>query len=159
MALLSFFQWCSNWQAVVIVRESKYGMPAVQSVHLIGLTVFLATILLLNLRLARLGMLHVPLADLSQNLKPWMRGALSLSILSGIFIFMATPGKYLGSNPFRLKMLLLVIAVLFHFSILRRFVRSKPGSHSPRANLVVACLSVTSWFCVGWAGRAIAFIP
>jgi hypothetical protein len=134
-------------------------MPAVQSVHLLGLTVFLATIVLLNLRLASLGILHVKLADLSQNLRPWMRGAVSLSILSGIFIFMATPGKYLESNPFRLKMLLLLVAVLFHFGVLRRFVRSKPGLHSPRANLLVACLSVTSWFCIGWAGRAIAFVP
>jgi len=156
---MAFFEWCSSWQPIVLIRESKYGMPAVQSVHLIGLTVFLATIVLLNLRLAGFGMLHLSLRDLDQYLKPWFKGAVTLSILSGIVIFLSTPGKYLGSNPFRIKMLLLGLAILFHLGVLRRFVRSTPGSHSAAANLAVACLSVTAWFCVGWAGRAIAFVP
>ncbi len=157
--LLSLLQWFSTWAPIVSIRDSKYGMPAVQSVHLMGLTILLATILVLDLRLAGVGMMDLSLSRLARQLKPWTIGAMTLVILSGILIFWATPGKYLGSNPFRIKMALLSLAILFHFGVLRRFVASEPCSRPRLVNVIVACLSLTLWFSVGWAGRAIAFVP
>lgn len=124
-----------------------------------GLTVLLATILVQDLRLAGVGMMDVSLPSLARQLKPWTRGALTLVILSGMLIFMATPAKYLGSNPFRVKMAVLLLAILFHFGVFRRFAASQPGSRRRLVNVIVACLSLTLWFSVGWAGRAIAFVP
>ena len=124
-----------------------------------GLTILLATMLTVDLRLAGIGMKSFTLSSITQQLKPWTACALALVILSGSLIFLATPGKYLGSNPFRVKMALLCLAILFHLSVLRRFVRSEPGAHSRMANVLVAGLSLTLWFSVGWAGRAIAFVP
>jgi hypothetical protein len=80
-------------------------------------------------------------------------------ILSGILIFLPTPGKYLGSNPFRLKMVLLCLAISFHLGVTRRFVREESASRPRAIQVAVACLSLTLWFSVGWAGRAIAFVP
>src|SRR5207249_8428504 len=57
-------------------------------------------------------------------------------------------------NPFRIKMAFLCVAILFHLGVLRRLVRSDPGSRPRLVNIIVACLSLTVWFCVGWAGRA-----
>jgi hypothetical protein len=74
-------------------------------------------------------------------------------LLSGILIFLGTPAKYLASNPFRIKMTMLGLAILFHVVVLRRFVTTE------RVSVVVAGLSLTLWFLVGWAGRAIAFVP
>src|SRR5690242_6107229 len=119
MSLLSILQWCSSWGAIVFIRDSKYGMPSVQSIHLMGLTILLATILTLNLRLAGVGMMDFSLSSLARQVKPWTIGALTAVILSGILIFLATPGKYLGSNPFRIKMALLCLAILFHLGVLR----------------------------------------
>ena|SRR5215469_15327914 len=70
-----------------------------------------------------------------------------------------TPGKYLGSNPFRIKMTLLSLALVFHFGVLRKAIASAPGSRPRWVNVTIACLSLTLWFSVGWAGRAIAFVP
>jgi Family of unknown function (DUF6644) len=143
---------------IVFIRDSQYGMPIVQSVHLVGITVLLATMLLMNLRLAGIGMMEWPLAWLARRLKPWTMGALIVVILSGLLIFVATPAKYLASNPFRVKMAALGLAMLFHFGLLRRFFSTEPSD--PRTvNIVVAALSLTLWFSVGWAGRAIAFVP
>jgi len=49
------------------------------------------------------------------------------------------------------------LAIAFHFGVLRRFVSTEPGPRWHR--IVVAGVSVTLWFLVGWAGRAIAFVP
>jgi len=148
----------STWAPVVLIRDSKYGMPAVQSVHLMGLTMFLATILAIDLRLAGLGLRELPPFALWRQLRRWMATGATLSILSGLLIFVATPGKYLGSYPFRIKMAALGLAILFHFLALRRSVASA-GARPRRVEVIVAWLSLTLWFSVGWAGRAIAFVP
>jgi len=159
MTPVSILQTIAGWGPVVFVRDSKYGMPAVQSVHLTGLTVFLATTLALDLRLSGAGMKDLSLTLLARQLKPWSMASLTLLLASGICIFLATPGKYLGSHPFRIKMALLSMAILFHFGVLRRIVRSEPDSRPRILNLIVAGVSLTLWFSVGWAGRAIAFVP
>jgi len=159
MSLLFALQSWSGWAPFVFIRDSKYGMPAVQSFHLMGLTILLTTVLLLDLRLVGLGMRDYGLSWLAQQLKPWTLGALAVVFTSGLLMFLATPGKYIGSHPFRLKMALLCLALLFHFGVLRRFTAADSAARSRRVNVLVACLSLTLWFGVGWAGRAIAFIP
>jgi hypothetical protein len=144
---------------IVFIRDSQYGMPIAQSVHLVGLTVLLATVLILNLRLAGVALKDSSLDWLSEQLRPWMLGGLAVVVLSGALIFIGTPAKYLASNPFRVKIAVLVLAILFQYGAFRRF--AAPGS-APRSRAVclfVAGLSLTLWFTVGWAGRAIAFIP
>lgn len=159
MALLPLLQSVSEWAPIVLIRDSKYGMPAVQSFHLLGLTMLLATVVALDLRLADLGMKDYGLSSLARQLKPWTIGAIVVVISSGLLIFLATPGKYLDSRPFRLKMALLASALLFHFAVLRRFTTPDSVVRPRLINAIVAFLSVTLWFGVGWAGRAIAFIP
>ncbi len=141
---------------IVFIRDSPYGMPIVQSVHLVGLTLLLTAMLMLNLRLAGLAMMDWPLPWLARQLKPWAVGALVLVMLSGILIFVGTPAKYLASNPFRIKMMALGLAILFQFGVLRSAVNAEPRSRL-RA-LIAAGLALTLWFTVGWAGRAIAFV-
>jgi len=157
--MLSLLHWLSTLAPLVFIRDSRYGMPAVQSVHLTGLTVFLAAMVILDLRLAGFGNRELSLYGLARQLKPWRTGAVTLIILSGLLIFLATPEKYLGSHPFQIKMALLCCAILFHFAVLRRFIASAPVSWPRPINVFVAFLSLTLWFSVGWAGRAIAFIP
>jgi hypothetical protein len=159
MSLLTLLHTLSAWAPIVFIRDSKYGMPAVQSVHLMGLTMMLATVVIIDLQLAGAGMMGWSPPQLWRQLKPWTLGGMTAVVLSGIFIFLATPDKYLGSNPFRVKMAALCLAILFHFLVLRRAVTAGPGSRPRRVNVTIACLSLTLWFCVGWAGRAIAFVP
>lgn len=141
---------------IVFIRDSQYGMPIVQSVHLVGLTMLLTTVLVLNLRLAGVALKDSPFDWLFGQLKPWMLAGLAVVVLSGLLIFIGTPEKYLASNPFRVKMAVLGLAMVFQYVMLRRFA---PDSASRAARLFVAAVSLTLWFTVGWAGRAIAFIP
>jgi hypothetical protein len=155
--LVAFVRWCSTSTPIVYVRDSQYGMPAVQSVHLVGITVFLAAIVVLDVRLAGVGMMDESLIWLERQLKPWATAAVTLVMLSGVLIFLGGPSKYVHSNPFRIKMALLGLAIAFHFGVFRRFVTADRGSR--RGQALVAGLSLTLWFLVGWAGRAIAFVP
>jgi hypothetical protein len=142
----------------VFIRDSSFGMPAVQSVHLVGLTVLLATILVLNLRLAELSMIDWSLPAVERQLRPWARGAIALVLASGFLMFLGNPPKYLANPAFQLKMISLALAMVCQFGLFRRVFTSEPGVRPRFMNLAIAGLSLTLWFAVGWAGRAIAFV-
>jgi uncharacterized protein DUF6644 len=158
-SVVTFLETCANWGPIASIRDSQRAMPIVQSVHLVALTILLATMLVLNLRLAGLAMRDAPLSWIARQLRPWTLGGLALVVLSGMLMFIGTPVKYLGSNPFRVKMVALGIAVICQFAVFRRFFPSEPATRSRALNLVVAGISLTLWFTIGWAGRAIAFLP
>jgi Family of unknown function (DUF6644) len=157
-AARSLLEWCSNTTTIAFIRDSSFGMPAVQSVHLVGLTVLLATVLVLNLRLSGISMMDWSLPAVERQLRPWALGAMALVLASGALMFLGNPAKYLASAPFQFKMVSLVLAILCQFGLFRRFFRSEPGVRPRSMNIVVAGLSLTLWFAVGWAGRAIAFV-
>ena len=148
----------SKSTTIVYIRDSSFGMPAVQSVHLVGLTMLLAAILVLNLRLAGLSMVDWSLPSIERQLRPWALGAVTLVIASGGIMFLGNPEKYLASTPFQFKMTALCVAMVCQFGLLRPFFTADPGRRRRPINLLVAGLSLTLWFSVGWAGRAIAFV-
>lgn len=157
MSLQKFFEWCYQSPLLGILRDSSYAIPIIQSFHLIGLTILLGTTVMLNLRLLGIGMRQLPLSAVARQLWPWAFGALLLMISSGILVFIPDPVRYVNSGAFRLKMALLAIAVLYHFTIFRRVTRKEPPLGGGVRNFMVAFFSLTLWFSVGWAGRAIAF--
>jgi len=155
--LEKLFQWCYSSPLLGILRDSSYAIPIVQSFHLLGLTILLGTTLMLNLRLLGIGMLQLPLSTVARQLWPWAFGALLLMISSGILVFIPDPVRYVNNGPFQLKMALLLIAILYHFTIFSKVTRMEPPRPGPLRNTIVAFFSLTLWFSVGWAGRAIAF--
>ena len=84
-------------------------------------------------------------------------GGLLLSIVTGVLVFIYDPARYAANTAFKTKLVLLSLAVLFHFTVFRRTLRmDEPASR--RRNALVAVFSLTLWFSVDWAERAIAFL-
>jgi len=157
-SIRAFLDWCSHTATIVYIRDSSYGMPAVQSVHLVALTMLLAAMLVLNLRLAAVSMMDWSLPAVERQLRPWAIGALTLVVGSGTLMFIGNPPKYLANAAFLFKMAALALAVACQFVVLRRFFTSDPAIRRRPINVAIAVLSLTLWFSVGWAGRAIAFV-
>ena len=72
-------------------------------------------------------------------------------------MFLGNPAKYLASNPFRFKMASLAWPCCAS-SVCSGGFSDRTGVRRRSMNILVAGLSLTLWFTVGWAGRAIAFI-
>lgn len=149
--------WCYYSKDYAFVRDSRYAIPLLQSVHLVGITLLLGTTVVLNLRLLGGGFRRLPLPVLSEQLWPWTKTGLLLAVVSGIMVFLPDPTRYARSDAFRLKMALLSMALLYQFTIFRKLVRTDPESRPRVHNAALAIVSLTLWFGVGWAGRAIAF--
>jgi hypothetical protein len=158
--LAKFILWCYQAPVLEWFRNAKYAIPVLQSFHLMGLTAVLGVICIISIRLLGLGFLKLSLTTLWRELSRWFLAALAMTITAGIIIAIIDPTRYLANTPFRIKMAVLATAILYHYTIFRKVVRSAPDSDVPRTTGVRAltgCLGLLLWFSVGWAGRMIAF--
>jgi hypothetical protein len=97
------------------------------------------------------------LPSISRQLWRAAVGGLLLSIATGILVFIPDPARYAANTAFRSKLVILIVAILFHFTVFRRVIGANPPPLRRRVAWIAA-VSLTLWFCVGWAGRAIAFL-
>jgi hypothetical protein len=154
MMLLPLFQWFEATTLGTVVRESLWLFPAIECVHLLALALLGGTVLVVDLRLLGFGLRTEPVPELSRKVQPWMAGGLATMILTGIPMFLSESLKCYYSPPFWYKMTLLVLAMVFAFTVRRRVLAGAPGAVRYR---ITALVSLALWFGVGFSGRWIAF--
>ena len=72
-------------------------------------------------------------------------------------LFASEAMKSFSSTPFRLKMVLLFTALVFHYTITRRLTLKDEHQLPPMLVKAAAVNAITLWVSVGFAGRAIGF--
>lgn len=156
MNLDRLWQLSYNSPTIDILRNSKYGIPMIQAVHLVGLTMLLGVTVILNLRLLGIGMRRFSLPSLSAELWRWAKVGLLAMIVSGFFVFLPDPARYAANRSFQIKMIVLIAAIVYQFTVFKRAVQHEPAENKHSAWIAVCSLIL--WFGVGWAGRGIAFL-
>lgn len=157
MSLHQIWEWSYSSKTIDVLRNAKYAIPLIQSFHLFGLTLVLGTTAVFNVRLLGLGLRKIAMPAIANQLWRWAVGGLLLSVATGILVFIPDPARYAANTAFKTKLVILLAAILFHFTVFRKVIRSSTPPAPGRAK-AVAALSLTLWFCTGWAGRAIAFL-
>jgi hypothetical protein len=150
---LTFIQDSSLAHA--ISKSDHMVAASLQVIHVLGFIVLLAALVLISLRLLNVAFKWQALADVVRDATRLMWLGLTLAVVSGTLMFVATPKLYFYKFAFELKMLLFVGAVLIQFTLFRNISRREPTS-PVLARLVVA-LSLGFWFGIGLAGRMIGF--
>jgi hypothetical protein len=157
MSFLPFFQWCDATAIGVAIRSSRWLFPLVESIHLLGLTVLLGTVIVLDLRLLGLGLRRQSVARVASGLSGLMAGSVVVMLTTGLLLFLSEALKCYASPPFRVKMLFLFTAILFHYTAFRTIVKDKRAEARPMLSKLVGVVSFSLWMGVGLAGRAIGF--
>src|SRR5215467_7129286 len=129
---------------LILFTKESWLFPVIQSVHLIGLTILVGTIAIVDLHVLGFGIRR---RSISTDLKSWTWAGLITMSITGPLLFWSDWQRYVHNPAFLAKMVLLAIALLTHFT-----VRRKP---TPRGRLA-AVLSLLLWISVVLAGRAIA---
>jgi len=150
------FQWCESTSIAEAIRDSTWMFAVIEILHLLGLTVLLGSLVVLDLRLLGLGMRRQPVSRLAGELAPWIRGGLAVMVVTGVPLFLSEAMKCYASPPFAIKMTLLSLAIVSHLLILREALRMDDSAR-PQWTKPAACISLALWFGVGLAGRAIGF--
>jgi len=103
----------------------------------------------MDLRLLGFALRRVKVAELAASLAPWTRGGLAVTLTTGPLMFASDIARYAANPAFRVKMVLLLLALVTHFTVHRTAVWRGEGR-------LAAILSIVLWGCVVLGGRAIA---
>lgn len=153
--LVTFFQWLATtpWAQAMVAAE--WVFPVVQSFHFIGFALSIGTIAVVDLQLLGLGIRQQSAAQLLQALNPWTKLGIWVMLISGFLMFSTDPVAYHYNPSFNFKMICLMAALIFHFTLHRLVVR--PGTSAVAAKLA-AVFSLGIWTAVVFGGRFIAFV-
>jgi hypothetical protein len=157
-ALYPFFEWADGSWLGAAVRNSRLWFPILELFHLFALTILLGIMLVLSLRLLGIVMRRQPVAELAHDLAPWIGWSIAIILTSGICMFFSGALRYYDNTSFRIKMVVLFAALLFHFSFFRRVIRSDESALSPGVAKLAGFGALILWFGVGLAGRGIGFV-
>jgi hypothetical protein len=157
MSLLPFIEWCDRTAIAVAIRDSVWLFPVIESVHLLALALLGGAVLLVDLRLLGVGLRRQAPRELAADMHPWLLAGLVLMVISGALMFVSEALKCYESPPFRLKMLFLLLAVIFTFTVRRHVARSTDGPTLPWRARLTAGVSLSLWTVVGLMGRGIGF--
>ena len=154
--ILAFCEWCNGSFFGHAIRDSVWGFPVVEIFHIVGLSILGGSVLLLNLRLIGVRFRDDRIPVLARDLFPWMVGSIVVMLISGFLLFSTEAVKMYGNWAFQLKMLFLLLAVVFTFTVYRR-VTSRDDS-SVAVRWVMAVVSILLWTGVGLGGRALGYV-
>jgi hypothetical protein len=155
LAVLHFFHWADDSAVAAAIRGSTWVFAFIEVFHLLGLTLLLGTVVLVNLRLCGYGLQRQSLAEVASEALPWRLVGMAVTMVSGSLLFASEAMKCYDSPPFFIKMGFLFTALVFTFTLHRKL--TKRSSPPPVWGKVAAGVSLFLWFGVGLAGRAIAF--
>ena len=150
-----FLTWLVNspWSRAMAAYE--WIFPLVQSLHFIGFALSIGTIAIVDLRLLGLGMRRQSATDLAIDLAPWTYTGIAVMLITGPLMFSTDAVTYHNNPSFQFKMICLMLALVFHFTLHRRAVR--PNVPQVAAKLAAA-ISLLLWTAVVAGGRMIAFV-
>src|SRR4029453_8768421 len=120
---------------IATFMHSKWGWPAAESVHFLGLSLLIGWIGLFDLRLLGLGK-RIPIAAL-HRLIPWGLAGYGINVVSGLAFLMTEPDQYIYNPAFQFKLLFMAVAgfnaTAFYLVAYRRATPPAAGAEGPRS--------------------------
>jgi hypothetical protein len=135
------------------MNEYRSAFPILEVIHIAGIVCGVGTAVLVNLRLLGVGLTQKTGRQLWKNVMPLTLGGLALAIFAGLLLFSIDPEMYYVNLAFRFKMLFLVLAIAFYFTMVRKAVVA-----DSRGSRIVACISLGLWTLVPFGGVFIGFV-
>jgi hypothetical protein len=162
VALLALGEWLLNAQANTTIRESQWLFPVTATVHVFGLIVFLGLTVMLDLRLIGVTLRGVRVSEIVAGLMPWAAAGAAVAVVSGMLVYMSDPPQYLGNVFFRIKAVVLVLAILnswiFHAGVYQRVGEWDLAPVPPPAARLAGYVSLALWATVTVSGRLIPYL-
>ena len=156
---VAFLEWLQGTPLAVSIAEEWF--PLVESAHVITMALVAGTIFIVDTRLVGLTSTRLPFTYVSDRLLPWTWGAFGCSVLTGTLMFMANATGYYDNTPFRVKLVLLLLAglnMLYFQSVVFRSVAAWDAARPPAAARAAGTISICLWCGVIGFGRWIGFV-
>jgi hypothetical protein len=157
--MLGLAKWLGSTSLSSAIQTIGWVIPALQTVHILGVAVLFSAAILVDLRVLGLLQRDAAVSDVALRFLPVIWPALLVLLVSGSLLIIGEPRRTLLNTTFYLKMALLLLAVALTVC-LRRALAARHW-HSSRgrrvAGRLAAALSILLWSSIVVAGRWIAY--
>ena len=151
-------RWGIN-TGIFAFMNSKWGWPAAESVHFIGLNLLIGTVGMFDLRMMGVAR-GVPMSAL-HRLVPFGVAGWLMCLVTGFLFVMSAPSQYLYNPAFQTKIMLMALAglnmVVFYVTTATAVRAVGPDDLPPWRARMIAFVSLACWVGVITGGRLITF--
>jgi uncharacterized membrane protein len=159
--LNEFFQWLATTPGSIALHESLYWYAYIETVHTVGIMLFVGTILAVDARLLGVGFRNVAVSQMLQRVLPWTIAGFVVMAITGVLLVYAIPVRTWHSVWFRVKVVLLIVGFIniwhFHHRVQQDVSKWDTGVLPPVSARVSASVSILVWCTVIVLGRLIAY--
>ena len=158
---MGFLEWLQGTWVGVLVAESLWGYPLLETIHSLGMAMMIGSLGLINLRV--LGYKSdLPLFNM-QQLLPLAWVGFTLNAVSGTLLFTSDAVYFFSKYTFRIKMVLIILgginAALLGRRVFRDAAAEAPAAPPTIGTKWIAVTSLVFWIGAVCAGRLIAYAP
>jgi hypothetical protein len=155
--LVAFCRWIQNTSWAQAILTSSWAFPYVQLTHFTGLSLWIGTSALLDLRLLGVGKKRQTAAQLSAAVFVWNWIGFCIALLGGFLLFSISATIYIKNPAFRIKLgVLIPLALLLHI-VVQRKAGAWDQEDTPVAAKLAGLAELTLWFCVATAAVLIPY--
>ena len=152
-----FCEWLVATPLSLWVASVTWVIPAVQTVHILAISIVMASVLMFDLRLLGLAGRDLSVASSVRRYQPWIWGGVGVLVASGLVLIVGEPARELLNWTFQLKMALLAAVLLV--TAAAQAVLTGDFATTGRADIAraAAILSLALWVGIVICGRLIAY--
>ena len=150
------FEWIERSPIGHFMQGSQVIFPIFEIIHLLGLALFVGTLLLTDMGLLGLAMRRQPIHQVAAALAPWTWRGFAILLITGAFMFTAQAAKWHDNPVFWIKMLLLILATIFQLSV-RRKITSADLFLSPGKAKLIGAVSLVLWISIALSAKMMEF--
>jgi hypothetical protein len=159
--LQHFCQWIYYSVLGTSIRESIWVFPIIETIHVLGITLLVGTVALLDLRLLGVLLKREPVSYVARRVLPLTWMGFAVMFVSGFLLFSAEAANSYGNPAFRIKLVLLALVglnpLIFHLTIFRSVTAWNHLVVTPVRARLAGLFSLTLWGGIICSGRAIAY--
>lgn len=142
--------------SVIVTLNSVGWMAAtLEIVHYFGMFVLVGSVAIVDLRVIGWAGRQQSATKLAQRLFPWMWAGLALNFLSGFVMFAGIAASYIPDSTFRMKMLVILAAVIFGIIVQWKVPAWDQLPAMPMGAKLIAAISLLLWVGAILAGNEV----
>ena len=130
------------------IRDSVWMVAVIDSLHLLFVVMFAGAVLIVDLRLLRGGAGGEPLAEVARDAQRWLIVALAGLTITGIPQILTNALREYHSYLFWMKMAILLVALIYTFTLRRQVTLADEARVSPAARRAAGLVSIALWMSV-----------
>jgi len=134
------------------IARWEWVFPVIETLHVLGFTLLVGTVVILDLRLLGWRLHKQPVSRVARDLSPWIWTGIIVQLITGPYLFSGDPFEYVQVTAFRVKMTLLLVALIFHFTAIRAATAPARDMQPLGWRRLAAVVSVGLWVSVVLGG-------